>query len=299
MALPGTRSGRWPPLATSGCRASTASRTSWRPPPWRQSGAPAPMTCRDGIRDFGGVPHRMEFVGRGSAESATITTPPRRRRTPRSPPWRPSRSAPVSSPSPAAPTRGWTLARWPGPWRSGPGKSSCWTARAPTGCSPPSSAAGGVVSGPFDSMEEAVAAAREAATAGDVVLLSPACASFGMFANEFERGDQFKQIVKRTWLAADERAETDSRRGPAAAAYRDHAGDLRPGDAVQRQLLPGHCLQRSEQRLRSCLLLQPPGDLGRSGQPPPCSGWPWWTTASGTSSPCPSCWVWSHCSSSF
>ena len=56
--------------------------------------------------------------------------------------------------------------------------------------------AGDRIAGRFDSMEKAVASARQLATPGDVVLLSPACASFGMFANEFQRGDQFKQLVK-------------------------------------------------------------------------------------------------------
>jgi UDP-N-acetylmuramoylalanine--D-glutamate ligase len=30
----------------------------------------------------------------------------------------------------------------------------------------------------------------------DVVLLSPGCASFGLFDNEFDRGNQFREIIK-------------------------------------------------------------------------------------------------------
>lgn len=48
----------------------------------------------------------------------------------------------------------------------------------------------------FDSLEEAVADARSHAEPGDTVLLSPAFASFGMFTNEYDRGDQFTAIVK-------------------------------------------------------------------------------------------------------
>lgn len=56
--------------------------------------------------------------------------------------------------------------------------------------------AGDRIAGRFNSLEEAVSSARGLAAPGDVVLLSPACASFGMFANEFQRGDQFKRLVK-------------------------------------------------------------------------------------------------------
>ncbi len=46
------------------------------------------------------------------------------------------------------------------------------------------------------SMSEAVKTARKFATRGDVILLSPSAASFGMFKNEFDRGDKFLKEVK-------------------------------------------------------------------------------------------------------
>ena len=45
------------------------------------------------------------------------------------------------------------------------------------------------------SMDEIVRAARALAMPGDAVLLSPGCASFGMFRNYTERGAQFKRCV--------------------------------------------------------------------------------------------------------
>lgn len=46
------------------------------------------------------------------------------------------------------------------------------------------------------SMKEAVESALKMAHKGDIILLSPGAASFGLFKNEFDRGDQFNKIVK-------------------------------------------------------------------------------------------------------
>ena len=49
----------------------------------------------------------------------------------------------------------------------------------------------------IESMEKAVEMARVGAEAGDVILLSPGAASFGLFANEFDRGNRFKEAVNK------------------------------------------------------------------------------------------------------
>jgi UDP-N-acetylmuramoylalanine--D-glutamate ligase len=47
-----------------------------------------------------------------------------------------------------------------------------------------------------DNMHDAVNTAKHLTEKGDIVLLSPACASFDLFENYEDRGDQFKEAVR-------------------------------------------------------------------------------------------------------
>jgi UDP-N-acetylmuramoylalanine--D-glutamate ligase len=57
--------------------------------------------------------------------------------------------------------------------------------------------------GPYDELDKAVQAALAAAKAGDSIVLSPGCTSFGMFANEFDRGLKWKRSVLAACKAPD------------------------------------------------------------------------------------------------
>ena len=52
------------------------------------------------------------------------------------------------------------------------------------------------LAGIFDNLKAAVVEAATNAVSGETVLLSPGCASFGMFDNEFDRGGKFRQAVE-------------------------------------------------------------------------------------------------------
>lgn len=49
----------------------------------------------------------------------------------------------------------------------------------------------------FDSLDEVFERIKLLAKTGDTVLLSPGCASFGLFNNEYHRGEEFKKRVKK------------------------------------------------------------------------------------------------------
>jgi len=53
-------------------------------------------------------------------------------------------------------------------------------------------------------LKTAIQKALREATAGDIILFSPAFTSFNLFKNEYDRGEQFMKIVKN--LPKDEQA---------------------------------------------------------------------------------------------
>ncbi|MFH0863648.1 MAG: UDP-N-acetylmuramoyl-L-alanine--D-glutamate ligase [Candidatus Gottesmanbacteria bacterium] len=51
--------------------------------------------------------------------------------------------------------------------------------------------------GKFSDVKQAILAAKGYAKKGDTILFSPGFTSFGMFKNEFDRGEQFNEIIKQ------------------------------------------------------------------------------------------------------
>ena len=51
--------------------------------------------------------------------------------------------------------------------------------------------------GPYSTLSEALEESVQSAERGDSIIFSPGCTSFGMFLNEFDRGDRFKELVFR------------------------------------------------------------------------------------------------------
>ncbi len=58
-------------------------------------------------------------------------------------------------------------------------------------------AAGKNFEGIYDNLELCVHDAFMQSKEGDIIILSPGCASFGLFLNEFDRGSQFKAVVEK------------------------------------------------------------------------------------------------------
>lgn len=71
-------------------------------------------------------------------------------------------------------------------------------------------AVGEIIVGRADAMYDAVQWAGKIAESGDVVLLSPACASYDMFSNFKERGEIFKQLVNEIAEQNSEHRTQDS-----------------------------------------------------------------------------------------
>lgn len=61
----------------------------------------------------------------------------------------------------------------------------------------------------FDSMDQAFATALQNAEAGDLILLSPACASFDQFRNYAVRGEYFRQLVMDANEQASDKLNAD------------------------------------------------------------------------------------------
>jgi UDP-N-acetylmuramoylalanine--D-glutamate ligase len=154
-----------------------------------------PQTIREGLGTFPGIEHRLELFHRAGGidfyNDSAATIPE-------------AAASAIEALTPAAPlvlvTGGTDKNLDFSPLVKMAGKAKAIILLAGTGSDKLASLfnnAGIAYSGPFDNLDTAVRAAIAAAASGDRVALSPGCASFGMFLNEFDRGRKWKEAVKR------------------------------------------------------------------------------------------------------
>ena len=150
-------------------------------------------TIREGFADFGGVPHRLEFFHEANGvryyndSAATI------------PEAAAAALEALGADAPVLLVCGGTDKKLDfSPLTSAAHKAKAIILLEGSGSEKlrrDLEALGIAYNGPFDSVEKAAAAASELARNGDRVVLSPGCASFGMFLNEFDRGNKWKAAV--------------------------------------------------------------------------------------------------------
>ncbi len=149
---------------------------------------------REGLRSFAGVEHRLEQVAEMRRRALRQRLEGDQRRLGRG---RDLRLRPAASTrSSAAARRASRSRRWSSRWREH--CAACYLVgatadRLATELAPVLAA--GVELHRCADLEDAVRRAAAAAAPGEVVLLSPACASFDAFENFERRGERFREIV--------------------------------------------------------------------------------------------------------
>jgi UDP-N-acetylmuramoylalanine--D-glutamate ligase len=159
-----------------------------------------PQTIREGLATFPGVEHRLELFHRAGGitfyNDSAATIPE-------------AAAAAIEALTPISPlvlvTGGTDKNLNFSPLVKEAGKAKAIILLAGTGSDKLKTLfdnAGTAYQGPFDDLDAAIRAALSAAKSGHAengctIALSPGCASFGMFLNEFDRGRKWKEAVMR------------------------------------------------------------------------------------------------------